>query len=369
MAEPILFISLFGALTKNVQARIDAASELNKRIFDNVIYSRFLDWDTPTIGLDFEEIIGKYNITVAASTIGENAKEPILGSYGVETVKERVLNHAITLPMTVQDYRKILQIQDSKSISDQAKKQQLIDLMWGGVNRVVSGVEAKLDVIFLGALSNGGVFTFDNDNNPEGGVRGAINFNQPASNVAQAATQWTDANIDTVDCMEDIQAMIDAAEDKSVLGRILCAPSRISYMCRSKKMKQMIWGTDKSSKIVQLKDINDYMVSNGYPQFEKIKRQVKIQHGAVLKPLTPWNAANIVFVPDGKLGVVKNAYANNELKPESDVAYSNYGRIRVSQWNVGETRGANHGEFTKAEVLALPVITEFENIYTLKTTY
>ena len=59
MPNPVLISSLFGELTKNVQARIDAASELNKRIFDNVIYRRFMDWDTPTIGLDFEEIIGK----------------------------------------------------------------------------------------------------------------------------------------------------------------------------------------------------------------------------------------------------------------------------------------------------------------------
>lgn len=369
MTKPMLLSSLFGELTRNVQARIDAASELNKRIFDNVIYRRFMDWDTPTVGLDFEEIVGKYNLTIAAATIGENAKEPILGSYGLETVKERVLNHAVTLPMTVQEYRKILQLLDSKSISEEQKKKQLIDLMWGGVQRVVNGVEAKIDIIFLGALSNCGIFTFDSTNNPEGGVRGEINFNMPDTNIAKSKTQWTEANLETVDCMEDIQAVLDAADDKAILGKILLAPSKVSYMCRSKKMKQMIWGTDSSSKIVQLKDINDYMESNGYPTIEKMKRQCKIQNGNVLTPYTPWNANNIVFVPDGKLGVVKNAYANNELKPESDVAYSNYGRIRVSQWHVGETKGANQGEFTKAESLALPVLTEVENIFTLKTVY
>ena len=83
----------------------------------------------------------------------------------------------------------------------------------------------------------------------------------------------------------------------------------------------MIWGTDKSSKIVQLKDINEYMESNNYPTFEKVKRQCQIQNGSKLTPYTPWNAKNIVFVPEGKLGLIKNAYANNELKPESDVAY------------------------------------------------
>lgn len=369
MSNPVLLSSLFGELTRYVQARIDAASELQKRLFDQVIYRSYLDWDTPTIGLDFEEIIGKYNITIAASTIGEKAKEPIIGSYGLATVKERVLNHAITLPMSMQDYRKILHLQDSKSIPDETKKKQLIDLMWGGVERVVNGVEARLDVIFLSALSNCGKHEITKANNPEGGVRGVIDFNQPGGNIGKATTKWVEDNLNSVDCMDDIQDMLDKAEDKTVLGKILCAPALVSYMCRSKKMKQMIWGTDKSSRLVQLSDINAYLESNGYPQIEKIRRQVQIQNGDTLSPLTPWNYKNMVFVPAGKLGVVKNAYADNELNPESDVAYSNYDRIRVSQWHVGETKGTEKGEFTKAEALALPVITEMNNIYTLKTDY
>lgn len=367
--NPAIYSSIFGALTQSVNARIDAASLLNKQLFDQTIYSRFLDWDTPTIGLDFEELLGKYNLTVAAATIGDNSNEPILGTYGLETVKEKVLNHALTLPMTIQEYRKVLQIMDSKSISDKQQKQQLINLMWGGVERVVKGVEAKLDIIFLSALSNEGKFTFDETNNPEGGVRGSINYNQPVENIAKSKTTWIDANIDTVDCFEDIQAILDVAQDKTVLSKILLSPSRLSYMCRSKKMKQMIWGTDKSSKIVQLRDINEYMQSNDYPVFETIRRQVKIQKGNTLTPFSPWNEKNIVCVPDGKLGLMKNAWANNELRQEPGVAYSNYGRIRVSQWGIGETQNSKGVEFTKAECLALPVITEIGGTYTLKTDY
>lgn len=362
-----LYSSIFGELTKNVQIRFDAASELNKQLFDNIIFERFLDWDVPTVGLDFEELIGQYNITVAAPTIGTDAKEAILGTEGLETLKETILNHAITLPMTVKDYRKVLQILDSKSLPDKVKTQQLIKLMWGDVETVVKSVLGKLDLIFCGALSNEGKFTLDETTNPEGGARGLINFNQPADNIASSKTAWTEGNIETVDCFEDIQGIIDDAQDKVVFSKILCAPALISYMCRSKKMHQMILGTDKSSKIVQLKDINAYMEENSFPTFEPIRRQIRIQNGTQRTPYNPWNQKNMVFIPEGKLGLVKNAWANNELKPEAGVAYSNYGRIRVSQWGVGETQGSNGVEFTKAEVLALPVITEMNGIYTLKT--
>lgn len=366
MAE-FTYSSIFGELTQNVQVRFDAVSELRKRLFDNVIFEQYLDWDVPTVGLNFEELIGQYNITIAAPTIGDNSKEAILGTEGLETIKETVLNHAITVPMTIQDYRKVLQLLDSKSLNDKTKAQQLVNLMWKHVTDATGSVLAKLDVIFLRALSNEGVVELDDTNNPEGGVRGTINFNQPDANVASAKTSWTSGNIDTVDCFEDIQSVIDAAQDKVAFGKVLLPPSLISYMCRSKKIKQMIWGNDKSGRIVQLKDLNAYMQENNFPIFEPIRRQVRIQNGATITPYSPWNAKNMVFVPEGKLGVVKNAWANNELRPEAGVAYSNYGRIRVSQWGAGEVQGSNGVEFTKAEVLALPVITEMNGIYTLKT--
>lgn len=367
MHDEILCSSIFGELTRQIQIRFDTASEMHKRIFDNVIYERFLDWDSPTIGLDIEEIIGQYNITIAAPTIGENSKEAIIGSEGLQTLKERIVRHALTLPMLDTTYRKILQLLDSKSLSDAAKKEQLVKLMWGDVMTVVNAIHGKLDMIFLGCLSNEGKFELNATTNPEGGVRGVIDMNQPDENIATSKTAWTAANIDTVDCFEDIQQILEAAQDKVTLSKILCAPSKIAYMCRSKKLKQMIFGTDKSSSVLLLRHINEWMQSNDFPVFEQIKRQVRIQKGRQYTPYTPWNADNLVFVPDGKLGLVKNAWATNELKKEAGVAYSNYGRIRVSQWGVGETQNSNGVEFTKAESLSLPVITEMNGIYTLKT--
>lgn len=358
--------SIYGELTRQVQIRFDAISKLNKQLFDNVLYEKYLDWDTPSVSLDFEEIIGKYNITIAAPTIGDNSKEAIVGSEGLQTLRERIVNHALALPMTVQEYRKILGILDSKHITDEAKKKQLVNLMWGDVMTVVNGIHGKLDMIFLGALSNEGKFEFNELTNPEGGVRGTVNYNQPGENISSAKTDWVQANADTVDCFEDIQAVLDAAQDKVVFGKILCDPSVLTYICRTKLLKRMIYGTDKSTSILLPAQLNEWMRSNGFPVFEPIRRQVRVQNGAAQNIYQPWNKKNLVFVPDGKLGLVKCAYSNNELKPEPGVTYSNYNRIRVSQWGVGETQGSNGVEFTKAETMALPVITEMSGIYTLK---
>ena len=126
MSKPILYSSLFGELTKNVQVRFDAISRMNKQVFDKVIYRDYLDWETPSIGLDFESIIGKYNLTIAAATVGLDAKEPIVDPNGLETFKNTVLKHAQTRPLSVKDYRKILQLLDSKTIPEESKRKQLV---------------------------------------------------------------------------------------------------------------------------------------------------------------------------------------------------------------------------------------------------
>lgn len=360
-----VYSSIFGELTKEVQIRIDAATELRKRLFDQNIYERYLDWDVPTIGLNFEELIGQYNLSVAAATLDSKGKEPILGTEGLETLKQKVLTHQMSYSMPIEEYRKVLQILDSRMLTDDQKTQQLINLMWNNVSTVVKSVQSKLDIIFLGALSNKGVFTFNANNNPEGGVRGIINYKMPPENIASVTLDWTDTNKDNVDPFEDIQGVVDAAQDKVTFDKILMSPARLSYLLKSRKMKQVIFGTDKSGTPLLMSGLNEFLRSNDLPVIETVRRITRIQDNGKLSEYKPWNDKNIVFVPAGKLGVIKNAYADNELRQEPGVTYSNYGRIRISQWGKGETDNSNGVEFTKAQSLSLPVLTEINGIYSL----
>lgn len=360
-----VYSSIFGELTKEVQIRIDAATELRKRLFDQNIYERYLDWDVPTIGLNFEELIGQYNLSVAAATLDSKGKEPILGTEGLETLKQKVLTHQMSYSMPIEEYRKVLQILDSRMLTDDQKTQQLINLMWNNVSTVVKSVQSKLDIIFLGALSNKGVFTFNANNNPEGGVRGIIDYKMPPENIASVTLGWTDANKDNVDPFEDIQGVVDAAQDKVTFDKILMSPARLSYLLKSRKMKQVIFGTDKSGTPLLMSGLNEFLRSNDLPVIETVRRITRIQDNGKLSEYKPWNDKNIVFVPAGKLGVIKNAYADNELRQEPGVTYSNYGRIRISQWGKGETDNSNGVEFTKAQSLSLPVLTEINGIYSL----
>ncbi len=367
MAKEFMYSSVFKELTRIVSLRLDEVSRQNKALFDNVIFERYFDWDTPSIPLEFEELIGRYNITTAAATIGDNSKEPVLGTYGAQTLAQKVLHHAIARSMSAQDYRKVMALTDSTRLSDQARKEELIRLMWGEVSSVVDGVLARLDIIVLNALSNEGVAVIDAENNPEGGVRATIDYGMPAENKLKVGTAWISDNKSTVDPIEDIESVVDAADGKVVFDKILMSLSQASFVRRSAAVRKAIWGSDRSSSNVTLAMLNDYLSSNDLPTIEIIRRQVQVSNNGQLSTLTPWNANYAAFIPAGTLGVIKNAWADNELEPEDGVAYSNYNRVRVSQWRVGESLNSNIAEFTKAQVYALPVFTEINGIYSLNT--
>lgn len=370
--ENILYSSVFGDLTKVVQARIDAASAANKLVFGYNYYEDKLAWDTPTVGLNFEELIGKYNLDVAAATLGEDSKEPIRGYQGLETIAGRVFKHAHTYPLTIQEYRKILGLLDSRVLTDEQRKAELVNVMWNTVTESVNGVRAKIDMIFLNALSNGGVATLDATNNPESALRTTIDYKMPAENKKTLDTKWIatgeNATIATADVLADIMEMQDLYADKSPIAEIWLSQSKLNFILRAAKMKEAVFGTDRKGSPLMLSNLNEFMQLNDLPVFRVIKRQMSIQGmNGKLTPYTPWNSKNLVFVPAGTLGVIKNAYADSELRPEAGVAYSNDGRIRIAQWGVGETQNSNGVEFTKAEVQALPVFTAINGIYQMTT--
>lgn len=366
----LYFSKLFSELSKVIPITMDEISKQKKELFDKTVFEDYLTWDSPTISTLFEEIIGEYNITVAAPTIDEDSAEPIVGTRGLKTMKERMLTHAINRPLPAKIYRKILELMDSKVISTPQLLNELIKTLIGEAQDVVNGVNAKLDAIFLEAISNEGVFNFTSSNNPEG-ITGTIDYGMPSGNKATSSTAWTKANISTVDCFSDIQDILDASQDKVTFDKILIAPRTLSYLCRTTQVHKAIWGDDAQSRIVTPQMVNQYMESNGFPIFVPVRRQVGIQQAAGgVKNITPFNASRLVFLPktsDGKIGTVKNAWADAELNPEPDVTYGNYGRILVSQWTTGESKNEKSVMHTKATSTSLPVISSIEGIYSLNT--
>lgn len=364
----ILYSGLFKELTQYVQPTIDRASEEKKRLFSNTYFEEKLTWGIPQTSLAFEQLLGRYMVDIAASTIGDDSPEPIRPNQGLETFAARVLKHAHTYSMTTQEYRQILSLLNSRALSDTAVRQQMLDIMFGNIQTAVNGVNAKIDMIFLGLLSNEGIFEFNEDNNPGGGWRGKIDFKMPDENKMGTAIAWTPDNAENVDVLEALQAMQEKWADKTPISEAWVSQSMLNFILRNKSMKQVIFGVDRAGSILLQQQFNAFMQENGLPTFRVVQRQTRVMlPDGSTKTYTPFNGNNIVFLPEGNLGTVVNAFADGELRQEPGIAYSNAGRILISQWGAGKQQNSNGVEFVSAESLSLPVLTEIEGIYSLNT--
>ncbi|OKZ29174.1 MAG: hypothetical protein BHV68_22225 [Bacteroidales bacterium 43_8] len=202
----------------------------------------------------------------------------------------------------------------------------------------------------MSALSNEGHLILDEKNNPEG-IKLDLDYKMPNKNKFAAGKKaWIPENIEIIDIWEDFQQVLDEAEGTSVLKEALLSPDKINYILRARKIKQMIFGTDKSSKILSLNQFNEYMLENDFPILKKINRKMAIQKDGMRQPIRPWNPDNI-----------------EEIKPSPGVSNSYYNRIQVSQWSAGKADGKKSKEYTEASCMCLPVITAIEGCYSLDT--
>lgn len=359
--------TIFGALTGNVQARIDAADAAKKQVFlYRDILSKLFDWGLPTIDTDFKTILGRYGISVAAPTIEFGSGEPLVGGRGVETFSNEMFRHAISSEIDADTRRKILKILDSRSlIKDAEKKRQLVEIMFGNVKERVDGVYAKLFLVAMGMLSNKGRFEYTDDNNPEGAVRGVVE--QAFKNSASVTKDWTKPNASDVDVFSDIMGLIHSFPNLQ-FDRILLSPGRLAYILNNSNLRKAVFGNDKASTPLLLANLNNFMRQNELPEFVPIRSVVRVQSPTApgrVKDITAFNDKNLVFIPAGKIGVIENAFTDDELEPSDGVAYSKVDRVVISQWSTGRKEGGSNTDYIAAETIAQPVFTAADGMATL----
>ncbi len=356
----------FGDLTKLVQITFDQASEKQKQLFAKSYTDQFMDWDAPQMGLSFEEIMGAYKLTVLASVIGDNAATPLRSSDGLGTFSGQIPRIGHKFPMEANKLRSLIQMLETSRISDSAKLQKLQETMFANVADAVRGVKDRLDHILLGALSNDGVASFTSSNNPDG-RRFTINYQLPAANKKFVSKIWNDANLTTADPFEDMSTVVNAFADKVTFGAMLMSNETMLRLARFTTIKKAIYGTDKQNTPLMLDFMNEQFQRFGLPPVMVVKKQNDVLVNGKRTTVNPWNSDRVVFVPAGKLGVVKTAFEDSQIMPEENVSYSNYdrGNIVVAQWRTGESKNELAAEMTQASSRAVPVLTAIDGIVSL----
>lgn len=356
--------SLFKDIAKTLQITFDTASKNQVAIAQNLVYDKYLDVATPTVSTTFEELVGKYNVRVVAPAIGDYSSAPDSGQDGLTVLREKVCHIMARKKLDEQDYRNIQILLNNPSISDESKRKELVKLIIGDATSVAQSVFDRVDLTFLESLFNEGKCKFTSENNPNG-VRCTIDFGQPKENILAPVTAWTESNQTTATCMKDLLDVIQKASTKVSFEKILMAPATLNYLCNASSTRKFLWGDNKESRGVLLQDVNNYLSSYSLPVVEPIRRNMRLlKEDGTFTTYSPVNS-NVVFVPAGKLGTVRNSLTMGEMRKDPDVNYSKYQYVSVAQ-SVEKVEG-HTCEITTAEALAMPVITQFNGIYTLKT--
>lgn len=364
---------IYQEAARKVKFRIEEASARDIEIFGKTWYDKHFTVGTiPHMVSDFNTVLGKMYLEIAASTIDGKSAEPLRGQQGFQSVSQSMFTHAHAYKLEADEIREMmLMVKMAEGSAEKQTVKYVTDKLFDITRQAVQGVRARLDLIILEALSNGGKFTFTKDNDPQSPFIGkTINFGMPESNIGTAGSgkEWSEANVDSIDPLTEIDQVKRLSRYGS-FSTILTDQATINYILRTKAMKGYINSALMPNTPLSMTQLNNWLISNGYPKFEVVNRDMMIQDGDAFKRYTPFKSGQLVFLPEDHIGTIETRLSDAELGMRSEgVEYTKFGRIEVRKYTLGEKENSDYCEITKASVTAAPSMDTIDNIFVLDTT-
>lgn len=354
-------LSIFGAYADRLQVMVDKS--LDK--FAPTWFQNYFDMGVPQMSLTYTSVIGRSRIEAAASIIARDSKSPLRSRAALEKLTGEIPAISEKFGMSEQDYRDFLTLQQINA-PDAVKKQQLLDLMFNDVKNVGDAAMKRLDYVSIEGVSTGAI-SITIDNNPDGAVNSvAIDLGLTAGQKTNAAITWATAA--TATPITDIETVVELGKAKGrSFAKVLMAPATWQKFRRTKEVLDYLTGFKMLAKgtVVATRDVvNEFLVANDLPIIEVVDVSIGIEKNGIITASNPFSATNAVFVPAGKLGVIKNALAIEELKPVEKVKYAKFNNALISKWSDNEP----FQEYTKVEFNAFPAIEAIDGIHLLSTT-
>lgn len=363
MAEKIK--SAFGPYASKMQVMIDKTKE----IFAPLWFPKFFDWGNTTVDLNFQTVIGRSRIEAAAKVVDRESPTPLGSRANIEKLSGSVPAIKQGFKMNEEDYRAMLTIQNMNNISDQVKKTQLLDLLFGDVKKAGNAPLKSVDIMCLQAVSTGKV-SINSTTNPSGLALGDIDLLMPATNKKSVVEKWSVASTTpaNVKPLTDIKNVVKAAKAKGIrFEKMLMRIEAFWYMQKSTEVLdelKVYYNPGSNAKVgASLDRVNEMLAAYKMPIIEIVDATVGIEKDGAISTLEPFNEYAVSFIPSGKLGIIHNAYTIEQLKPVKNVDYANFGKVHISKW----AQNNPWGEFTQGELNAFPGLEAIDHIFILDT--
>lgn len=360
--------SIFGAYADRLQVVIDRSADR----FAPTWYQKYFGWAPVQQSLTFVSAIGRSRIEAAASVVNRDSETPLRSRQALEKLTGEIPAIKEMFKMSESDYRDFLTMQ-ALNVDDATKRAQLLDFLFGDVNKAGSSAHKRLDIMALEAVSTGQI-SLDINNNPDGLVlANPVDLLMPTTNKKQAAVSW--ANSATATPITDVEAVVKAGKDKGVsFAKMLMSDDAFMKFKKAKEvvdtMTAYFYGPKPGAgfnpvAVSTLENINTYLTANRLPIIEIVDEVVGIEKDGVINTLRPFNQNAVSFIPSGELGKIKNALAIEQLRPVDKVTYASYNRALISKWSQNEP----FGEWTKVELNAFPALEAVDSIFILTAVF
>lgn len=364
--------STFKSALRRTKFRIDEASKQKVEIFGKSWYDKhFTFGPVPHLLEDFETVLGKLHLTIAASTINGRSAEPLRMNQGFESIKQGMFTYAHAYKMDRDEIRKLkLMAKAAEESADVQAVEYISSKLFDQYKDAVMGVRERLDIIILYLLSHNGQFTWTADNDPSSPFIGqTVNFGIPSANLCSAGSgsEWTDAHKNDIDPVAEIDA-IKKQYRFVPMHKILLDSALMNYILSLPKMKGYINSTLYPNMPLTEKTVNAWMAEKGLPTFEVVDKICAVQKGNQVVEYDPWQAGQMVFIPQEQIGTIETAFSDAELGIKSEgVDYQRYGRIETRRMTVGERENSEYAEITKASLTGAPSIETAQSIICFNT--
>lgn len=250
-------------------------------------------------------------------------------------------------------------------IAQGGTQQQIVNVLFNDIPKVIGGVLERNERIFLEGLSTG-VALVDTDN--EGtGVR--IDYGYASANKRGVATVWS--NTANATPVTDIQKLLDVADaNGDVITKVLMDNTALAGLVANAEVKgNFAFLGGMSTAAANIPTLGRAQVVNMFQDkwgidLEIVNRTVKYQIDKTVTNLKPWADGRIVFLGSDNVGNLEHSRLAEQNHPVEGVSYETAdGYILVSKYR--ENRPSLR-EFTNAQARVVPVINA-DGIYTLDT--
>jgi hypothetical protein len=354
--ERTLFVEFvkkwFHALAGKITEKINDSKEPVTYLFKTML--------KPELSPDLKwEALSVNNSIVAADVVAMDSPLPLKSRPSMSSANGTIPK----LGMKMQKSEKLLtDIQLMRARG--ATETQIVQKIFEDLPRVISGIDERLEYMFLKALSTG-IMLVEDSENVGAGIR--VQFGYKQENTFGASIKWGNEGYNPI---SDIQRVIaKATEDGNVITTIALDKAAYNQIRHSDETKALYAAsignfTGNNAIIPTPTQFNDLMADEYGLKFLIIERSVRYEKNGKQTSVKPFAKNTLVFLTTEEVGKLPYGILAEETNPVSGVEYQKVNTyILVSKYSKNDPLR----EFTTAQALALPVIENVDSIYILNT--